>query len=157
MPPKVKPEDTREPAQGEPRLVRCHECSSWVAWKYLAEKGAIGGNPVPAIEGYPVLECWECYIKRVDTNLRWGDAKSRFTKYNKKPRNDRVEQFQDLISYITCPEVEGPEAETSKQKLKKQKLKFDELNAERVYRSNCNVAIVTYPLYRSNCIAAIVT
>ena len=132
MPPKVKAEDNWKPAQGQPRLVRCHECSSWEEWKYVAEKGAIDGNPVPEIEGYPVLECWDCYIKRVDTNLTWGDAKKLFIKYNKRPRNDRVEQFQDLISYITFPEGEGPEAEPSKQKLKKQKIMFDELNKERM-------------------------
>ena len=132
MPPKVKPEDTRPPALGQPRLVRCHECSSWVAWQYVAEKGAICGNPVPAIEGYPVLECWQCYIKRVDTNLRWGDVKPRFIKYNKKTRNHRVQRWQDLLSYVTCPEDEGPEAEGSKQKLKEQKHKFDKLNAENI-------------------------
>ena len=122
MPPKVELEDTRPPALGHGRQARCHQCSRWVAWQFVAEKGAIEGNPVAG-----VLECWKCYIQRVDTNLTWGKVKPLYKQLNVKKRNDRVQHWQDLLSYVTCPEAEG-----SKQKLKGQKRKFDVLNAESI-------------------------
>mgnify|MGYP001184689778 CR=1 FL=1 len=41
-----------------------------------------------------------------------------------------MEQWQDLLSYVTCPEVD-PEVEGSKQKLKGQKRKFDQARQEK--------------------------
>ena len=91
----------------------------------MTEKGALEGNPVAG-----VLECWQCYIQRVDPDLKWGQVKKLYKKHNVKPRNDRVQHWQDLLSYVTCPEVD-PEVEGSKQKLKGQKRKFDDVNAEK--------------------------
>ena len=91
----------------------------------MTEKGALEDNPVAG-----ELECWECYIKRVDSNLKWGDVKRLFKEHNVKKRNHRVQHWQDLLSYVTCPEVD-PEVEGSKQKLKGEKRKFDGMNAEK--------------------------
>ena len=124
-PPKVELEDNRPPAPGHGRQVRCHQCDSWVEWQWVAEKGALEGNPVAG-----VLECWQCYIQRVDPNLTWGQVKPLYKKHNVKQRNHRVQHWQDLLSYVTCPEVD-PEVEGSKQKLKRQKRKFDVVNAEK--------------------------
>ena len=121
-PPKVELEDNRPPAPGHGRQVRCHQCDGWEAWQYVTEKGAIEGNPVAGD-----LECWRCYIQRTNTNLTWGDVKPLFKNLTVKTRNHRVQRWQDLLSYVTCPEVEG-----SKWKLKGQKRAFDVANGERI-------------------------
>ena len=77
----------------------------------MAEKGALEGAPDPEIEGYPVLECSDCYTKRVGTNLTWGEVKARFIAYNKKP--ERIGSSSGKTFYHTSPV----------QKLKVQKLK----------------------------------
>ena len=101
-PPKVEFEDNRPPAPGHGRQVRCHQCDGWEAWQYVTEKGAIEGHPVAGD-----LECWRCYIQRTNTNLTWGDVKPLFKNLTVKKRNHRVQRWQDLLSYKTCPEVEG--------------------------------------------------
>ena len=120
-PPKVAPEDSRSGGKG-PRQVRCHQCHYWEEWRYVVEKGAIEGNPVAGD-----LECWWCYIQRIDPNLKWGDVKPLFKKLIVKPRNHRVQLWQDLLSYVTCPENEP-----AKEKLKGLKHAFDDANAQRI-------------------------
>ena len=121
-PPKVEFEDNRPPAPGHGRQVRCHQCDGWEAWQYVTEKGAIEGHPVAGD-----LECWRCYIQRTNTNLTWGDVKPLFKNLTVKKRNHRVQRWQDLLSYVTLPEVEG-----SKQKWSGQKRAFDVVDAERI-------------------------
>ena len=100
-------EDNWDAGDNYPRMVRCHQCNHWSAWQYVCEKGAIEGRPVAG-----ELECWYCYIQRTDTNLTWRDVAPLFKKLFGKDRTDRVERFQDMLSYVTFPEVYG-----SKQKL----------------------------------------
>ena len=121
-PPQVAPEDNWPAGQGYGRMVRCHQCKYWNAWQYVCEKGAIEGRPVA-----DELECWYCYIQRTDTNLTWRDVSPLFKKLLGKDRTDRVQRWQDLLSYVTLPEVEG-----SKQKRSGQKRAFDVVDAERI-------------------------
>ena len=123
-PPTVAPEDSRPPAPGRGRQVRCHQCYGWEAWQWVTEKGAIEGDPVAGD-----LECWRCYIQRTNTNLTWGDVKPLFKNLTVKKRNHRVQCWQDMLSYVvgSLAEVEG-----SKVKLKGQKRAFDVANGERI-------------------------
>ena len=98
-PPKVELEDTRLPAPGHGRQVRCHQCGCWVAWQFVAEKGAIEGNPVAGD-----LECWQCYIQRVDTNLTWGKVKPLYKQGKKLKEQKR--KFDVLNAESIAFEIE---------------------------------------------------
>ena len=123
--PVVAQEDNWPAGDGYPRWVRCHQCHHWREWRYICEKGALEGRPVG--DG---LECWWCYTQRMGGGVTWGEVKKLFARLYAKDRGHRVAQWQNLLWYVTDPEVENSAAKPAEARYRTKKRAYDDLRAE---------------------------
>ena len=124
-PPVVAEEDNWPAGDGYPRWVRCRRCHHWREWRYICEKGALEGRPVG--DG---LECWWCYTQRIGGGVTWGEVKKLFARLYAKDRGHRVAQWQNLLWYVTDPEVENSAAKPAEARYRTKKRAYDDLRAE---------------------------
>ena len=118
-------EDNWPTSDGYPRWVKCHQCHHWSEWRYVCEKGALEGRPVG--DG---LECWWRYKQRIGGGVTWGEVKKLFARLYAKDRGHRVAQWQNLLWYVTDPEVENSAAKPAEARYQTKKCAYDDLRAE---------------------------